>query len=198
MPDSKYRWNPKSQSYLNSRGKPVDSKQVRGWIDETVSKAKEESRKVSRLFVDGKINQSEWYTRMDALIRRSHSGVAQIASGGKQQMTPQLLGRLGARVKSELAYLKQFSLDIENGKQKLTGVVDRASKYADSAVSTFERFRQAQMQAAGFKEAMRILHSKESCTDCPPLAGTWKPIAELVPIGGTACQSRCKCSVDYR
>jgi hypothetical protein len=187
-------------SYFDAAGNRIPDLQIRQWIDAAVDSTKAQVKQISQNYVAGVINHPEWFTQIDELITRMHSGVAQVAAGGTKQMTPKLLGRLGARVRSEKDYQKVFGLDVENGYVKLgNGLIARSEMYADSGVATFEQIRQGLMLDNGFTQVRNILGASDHCPECQEITDAgWMLIVDFTPIGNRVCLTRCRCSAEYR
>lgn len=185
--------------YLDSGGRPIAPVTVRGWVDSAVDATKAKIKADAELFTSGKISHDEFFVRLETDIKRMHSGVAQIASGGKAQMTNTLNGRLGSRVRQQLSYLQKFERAVANDEFPLTGVVNRAMLYADSAVGTYEGMRQGLMVDSGMTEAKNMLGDAIHCSECPELSARgYIPINEMPPVGSRECGPRDRCSVEYR
>lgn len=193
----KISWNPKTANYIDEGGNIIDPKTVRQWVDIAVDENKAKLKKLAEQFIkDRKLE--EFTTQAEPLIRKAHSGVAQIASGGSEQMTPSLRGKLGSKVKFELDHFKQFWLGIERGELSDAEILSRIGMYADSPIGTYEGVRLAVMIDAGFTEALNILNEGANhCTECPGIVG-WIKLEKFKPPGSRSCMSRCRCGVEYR
>jgi hypothetical protein len=192
-----FLWDSKRQRYIGPGGRAVPEAQVRRWIDEASDTAKKRIQVKAQQYATGRITHPDFFSWLDSEISRMNSAVAQIAIGGKKQLTPKMLGRLGALVRREKEYVTQFGLQVERGEQMLSGVVNRSSLYAESIIGHFEQMRHGSMIDGGFTEARNVLGGARHCDECPTLTD-WMPIDSYPPPGTRACQSRDRCTTEYR
>jgi hypothetical protein len=197
-----FTWDAKTHSYRTPAGRKVPQVAIRAKLDAAVERTKGDLRKLTQRYINGKVNSSEWFLGVDKLLTQMHSGAAQIAVGGKGQMlkSPVFLGRLGARVREQKAYLRGLEREVYEGKQKLDGrLLARIEMFGDAGVGTYENMRRGMMMGdRGIAEESRRLGYAKHCGDCPPLAGYWAPIGTLPEIGASQCLSRCHCRFIYR
>lgn len=196
-----YRWNSERRVYTTDKGKQVSAAQIREWIDASVEHTKERVTAITQELIDGKINSSEWYLRTRDELKPMHMAMTQLAAGGRQQVGPRELGRLGARMRGEIGYLRDLANQIENGDVEADeALINRATLYADSGVGTFENARRGGMKDSGFKQEKNILErGAQHCDDC--LAETrrgWVKVGELSAIGDRQCLARDRCMMVYR
>ena len=185
----------KTGKYKTAKGKEIPARPA---VDAVTSDTKERLRKVAAKHIDNKLNFAAWATESEELIRKALIAAGQIGAGGKAQMTAKQNGRLGARVRFHVEKFREFGLARERGEVTDAQFLARAEMYGEAVKTTYEQLRQSTLADDGFTEAKRLLGAAKHCEDCPPLAGKWVPIADLVPIGDSACLTRCRCSVEYR
>jgi hypothetical protein len=121
------------------------------------------------------------------------------ARGGWAQLGQAEYGRIGSIVREQYDYLYRFALDIQSGKQQLTGVENRALMYVDAGRRSFGKQQLVTERNAGYDEERSIRHSRDSCDGCVGEAARgWQPIGSLIPIGERDCLSRCLCTIERR
>jgi hypothetical protein len=145
----------------------------------------------------------EWERRMRQEIKAIHLYSAMAAKGGRAQLTPRDLGRVGAQVKRQYAYLRRFADQISNGRQRLDGtLVTRTKLYAQAGRGSYEATRQREMRDRGYDEESNLLAPAEHCEgqgSCvEQTTRGWVPVGSLIPIGGRLCVTNCKCQIRYR
>ena len=146
------------------------------------------------------ISLADWQLQVRAEIKSMHINAAMVARGGRDQMTPADWGRTGRELRNQYEYLDKWAADIASGKVKLDGRANvRAQLYGDASRSTYEQNRRAVASMNGYTQERRILHAKESCTDCLEYAARgWQPIGTLPRIGESVCRTNCKCTFEYK
>lgn len=82
----------------------------------------------------GKITLGEWHTEMREANRRARALQLIAGAGGdKSEISPDDWLRLGPALRKQDGFLRQFALDIQEGKIAATGIANRASLYAGTA-----------------------------------------------------------------
>lgn len=188
-------WDKSKAFYRDAKGKEIAYKTVRASVDAVADEAKA----TLRALYNNKTSISDWVTKSESLLKKLYGATAQIASGGKDQMTPSLNGQLGAKVKFHLSHFKQFWLQVEKGELSEAAILARLDQYANASVGVFEQMRGVVMVAAGYTQARNILHSKEPCKECPSLSAQGWIDADAMPMpGARICKSNCKCEILWR
>lgn len=195
-----YRWSERTGQYIDSKGRFVSRATVRGSLDAAIQKSGREIRSLTQSLRDGVISLPDWQVRMAVEIKRGHVASAMLAKGGRMQLTPADLGRVGNLIREQYAYLRGFALEIEKGKQKLDGTaLRRADLYGQSPRHTYHVIDGVEQQRRGMEQERSVLSVSEHCTGCETEAARgWVEIGTLVPIGARNCLSNCKCSMEYR
>lgn len=109
------------------------------------------------------------------------------------------------QVAEEFDRLDLFAIELMGGSRK--NVVNRAGMYGAYGNGLFQNAHlEAFIRGGRYREAKRILGANENhCYEsgerpgCIELAQLgWIPIRAMLPIGGAACYSNCKCRIIYR
>jgi hypothetical protein len=195
-----YRWNETAGRYIDSRGRFVAVKMVLDNLDVAIDRATENIRSMSEGLRAGQLTLAEWQLGMRDSIRIIHTTSAAAVRGGWAKMTPADWGWVGAQVKRELKYLRNFAAQVASGKQPLNGrLTARAMQYARAGRSTAIDMYRRMMIERGMTQELLVRTAEESCIDCIGDAGKgWLPIGTLPRIGSRTCRQNCKCYFEYR
>lgn len=191
------KWSQSSRQYYTGN-KPVSETALNNWIATTVDNARLRVRSLTQDYVDGKINHAEWNLAMQNEIKIGSRAMAQLANGGN--LSPSMLGSLGAAVREQNKYLMAFASDVENGLVGLgPGLIARAEMYAEGLWARYQNFVRLREKGAGMASERLVLGVANHCDDCPADAALgWVEIGTLANIGSRTCLSRCRCHFEYR
>lgn len=156
---------------------------------------------LSRQLKAGEISLAQWQIGMMQNIKILHVNAAVLARGGWAQMSQGDWGMVGARVRVQYNYLRNFARQIANGTQALDGrLLVRTGMYEDAARGTYEDMRRRVEELYnGMEEEMRILGAADHCDDCLNYAALrWQPIGSLPRIGDSVCRVNCHCRFVFR
>jgi hypothetical protein len=188
-------YDSRPQRYRAPDGRFVARKAV---TDALESARKEGRNRVAKLTTDlkeGRINLAQWQISMRDNIKAQHLLHAGIAKGGKVQLSPSDLGRIGQLTRVQYEKLNNYARQIANGVKSPN--VGRSKMYINAAYSTFVETEKRLKRDAGFTLARRVTTSKEGCSECAEIEDQGlMPIDELPPIGGQICLTNCLCIVE--
>ena len=194
-------WDERARRYRNANtGRFVPWGLIRGELENVVKATTADMKAISQSLQAGAISLADWQLEMMTLIKTTHSATAMMASGGWQQMTQATWGRVGAVVKREYQFLREFAKAVFSGQQKLDGTfVRRAILYGQQGRGTYYSLTNVAMAGRGFDQERSILNPADHCDECvAEEAKGWQPIGQMVPIGRRQCRANCRCSVEYR
>lgn len=193
MPD--YTFDKKSRTYFKN-GRPVKAATLKAWTADVLERAREEMGKATDSFIAGSINRPAWFLEMRGLIARSHGAMWMLAQGGRNAMDEKAWGKAGNRIKSELAYLRNFEREIANDEAgSELEIAARGRLYANALHASYAAAVVARERAAGVKRVVRVLDAgAENCRDCPDLAGEFD-IDSVPEIGASECGNSCRCEI---
>lgn len=106
-------WNSTLRRYEDANGKPIDSAQIRQWVDEFISNSQAEIDNQSNQLLDGAITIAAFFAFLTGLLTSMHIASSLIAYGGENEMNNTRWGRVDEKVSSELAYLATFQEQVE-------------------------------------------------------------------------------------
>jgi hypothetical protein len=190
-----FTWDSKAQRFRGTGGRFVK----RDAVSDALEKARIEGRKrVSQLtqdLRDGKINLPQWQISMRDEIRAQHLLHAGIARGGKAQLSPSDLGRVGQLTRVQYERLNNYARQIERG---LTPNPGRSQMYVNMAHGTFVESERKMKSDSGYQYEENVLSAKESCDGCLAESSRGRvPIGSLVQVGLRTCMANCQCDLVY-
>lgn len=201
MPNTpQYTWDPKLKRYRSAEtGKLVSEQLVRAALDQAVLTANKDIAALTAQLVKGKLSLAEWQAQMAVQLKTYHTAAGLAANGGIANMTPELWGALGAKLRKQYQYLQQMALDLERGKTPLTAyAVQRAELYTEAMRGTYESMRRANKRGGDYAQERRVLGAADHCDCCLAQADMgWQDIGTLLEIGDCDCGSRCHCVFEY-
>jgi len=198
-----FRFNPNLGStgrYIGKNGRAVSNQAIVNELENIVSGVKTEMTAISQRLQAGTINLADWQLQMRDRVKIIHTAEASIAKGGWARMTPSDWGRVGSIAKKQYAFLQNFAIDIESGKQKLNGqFLRRAGMYADAGRGTGGDVQRIEANKNGLTEERRIRFPGDSCPTCIDQAKQgWQPLGTLNRIGDSECRTNCRCVFEFR
>lgn len=203
-----YGWNPTAKRYVWLEPPPGIRRNsfvswervVRPALDAVLDKAKGRIETLSRQLVAREITIAEWQTKMASEVKQVHVIGHTLASGGWGQLTQADYGRIGQRVRAEYVALRNFAIQVEEGKQARNGtLVNRARLYSEAGRATYEAERGRREVGSGAREYRSVRHATDSCEQCiSEAAKGWVMVGTLIPIGQRLCRGNCKCTLTYR
>lgn len=196
----KVTWDNRALRYRAGSGRFIKREAVLREMEKSIAETARRMKRLSEGLQARRTNLPEWQLGMRDLVRAQHVLSAGVAQGGKAQLSPAALGRIGALTKKQYAYLNNFSRQIANGQQKLGGrFIQRAMQYASAARQTFSETERRLMRDAGYTEERNLLHSSEHCGECSAEASKgWVPVGSLSPVGSRSCLVNCRCTLEMR
>ena len=198
-----FRFNPNLGStgrYIGPGGRIVSQAKIVNALEAVTDGVKAEMVSLSRQLQAGTINLAEWQLGMRDRTKLIHTARAAVAKGGWARMTPSDWGRVGAITKRQYAFLQNFAVEIESGKQKLNGnFLRRAGMYSDAARGTQADFERIEAGRRELTEERRIRFPGDSCPTCIEQAEQgWQPLGTLNRIGDSECRVNCRCIFTFR
>lgn len=198
--ETEFSWDRKSRRFRATSGKFVSRPTVRKALDAALDSASKEARGYAEQLADGTINASEFTLRLRALTKNAIVASAAIGSGGRDQLTPADLGRVGSRVREAYSYIANLAREIESGLPLDGKFHARVAMHPLAGTGAYEAILRAGDIEAGFTEEKRRLGPNENhCGECVDEARKgWQPAGTLKEIGSCQCLTRCGCSFESR
>jgi hypothetical protein len=186
--------------YRDERGRLISEARVRLAVDTVADAASDRMADLTERMARGDLTLRRWQAEMMRTIKVSHVAAGVAASGGRAQMTPASYGFLGAEIRTQYGYLRNFADGIASEAVPLDRrAVARAGMYGQHARVTYEAVRARDAAGQGVTEERNVLHALESCRECIGLSRQgWVALGSLPPIGSRQCLSRCRCTITRR
>lgn len=195
MPDPAYRWDAGARRFRGGSGQFVARAEVRSAVDAALDAASLEAQSYAHALADGSIDLPTFAARMRRLTKDAVVACAAVAAGGKDRLTPSLLGTVGAMVKEQYKYLDNLIYQVDNGIPLDGDFVARCAMYPLAGTSAYEAVLRAGDVKAGYTLEKRVLHSPAPCKGCVREAALgWQPAGTLKNIGQCECLTRCRCT----
>jgi hypothetical protein len=196
-----YTFDDRSGRYrADNSGQYVARRTVHQWTLATTNAAGRDMRQQTQQLRDGQTSVAEWQANMAANIKAAHLAAAAAAVGGREHMTFAMYGNVGAVIKREYAYLRDFANGMADGSIPLDGrVLVRAAQYMQDARETYAVFERERMMRSGYDEEQSIRTAQDSCAGCIEATDAgWVDIGTLPPPGSRDCMANCECFLNYR
>ncbi len=189
-----------SGRYRGTGGRYLSGAQVREALDAALDRAERAVVTNSEALRAGRINLAAWQSALATEIKNTHLAAGALARGGWAQMSPAANGAVGAAVKREYAYLRDFAAEIASGEQRLDGTLARrAGMYVQAGRNTYHDFLERDAKVRGATEERSLRSPGDSCEGCISAeAAGWAPIGTLPKIGRRECLVRCRCRMEHR
>jgi len=197
-----YTYSPTLARYRDNKGKFVKAETVVALARTSIAATGDIAGGLAGQYKSSELAAKEFKTVMRQEIKDEYIRQYVLSRGGLEQMTAKDWGSIGSMVKSQYAYLNDFTKALPDMSED--AIAARAKMYINSANQAANKGAAAAIEASGeFGEERWVLdESKENCSGCADLAAKgWVKIGELgtVPCAGaTPCLSNCACRIEYR
>ena len=194
-----YTYDRNTQRYRSANGKFLSAAKVKTITEETIAFSTSRVQAIGDDLISDKISLREWAYTTAKELKTLHLQQYMLGRGGAAAMTNRDNGLVGATLKDEYKFLKQFQRDIKKGDLSIEQFKARLDLYVASSQSSYEMGRRESHKADGFTLEKRIKTAAESCADCIGYAAqSWQPIGTLPSIGADCqCKANCKCYFEY-
>lgn len=199
-----YRWEPDAGVTGRYRdlatGRFVPPAIIRDELDRYLKASQEPINALAEQLRNGAINLEDWHIAMRREIKNVHLNAVAEAVGGYNNMGPAEYGRAGQRIREQYGYLRNFADDIQSGKQRLDGSLDRRARlYVEAGRKTYYAAIDAAVAAGDVTHIRSKLNPADHCAECVALNGRWYRISDgtFTPPGFRICRENCKCSEEY-
>jgi hypothetical protein len=198
-----FSFNPGSQRYQwssgDKKGQFVSKADLDGLMDGYNDQQADAIQAITKRMLNKRIGVNNWILEMAGALKPAHINAYTIGIGGKEQLNSSEYGKIGAILKEEYQYLRQFGRDILDQKLTRKQIEARANLYAESLYRSFEKGRESGHRANGYNWERRIRNAADSCDDCIGYAAQgWGTIGQF-PTPGEQCQCKrnCRCTKEY-
>lgn len=191
---------------------PDTVSELQAWFDDHQSFRWKQAKNILNQFIDGKINDQDWYELIDALLMEGHANshwIGVVWGSGEYsefQDSYAAIGRAIADVDAD--YLIAFADDLASGRYlDSNGDIQKAALQARLRLYLGKMRGTANDAALGQLEGetdvyWRLGGAEQHCQDCPYLAANWTPIKkrDMYASPGscdTECLGNCLCYLEF-
>ncbi|MBD2365255.1 hypothetical protein H6G36_29565 [Anabaena minutissima FACHB-250] len=204
-----FKWEKQTRRYRNKQtGRFVSKEAVYTLTVSRIELAKTDLDTLGQLLLDNKISLKSWQQQTAESLKILHTQQYLLGVGGQKD----LLGvggqkaiqksdylEIARELKNQYQYLRNFAIDLTQGKMTEAQFKARSGMYADAAKVSYFRGEKVAAARAGFTHARRILGLAEHCIDCPQIAalGIVSIKDVIFPTQQCSCRIRCKCRLEF-
>jgi len=200
-PTPQFRWSERAGRFIDRRGRFVPQSRVTAALNDVIDAAAAEMRVAEQALRAGQITFAQFQLIFEKGIKNINITSYVMARGGYAQMSPSDWGRVGREIRTQYEFARRMYGQIASGKQRLDGTfTQRIQQYVEAGRATYEKERARQAVLRQRIYARRIRHARDSCAGCIRLAGLGYVLIDgpdYVPIGGTDCINKCKCTQQF-
>ena len=195
MPSPSLRWD--GTRYRTPDGRYVSRAAIRRAVEESLGNLTRRTDSLADDLRAGRISLTDFRSELRETIKQTQMMSAEVAHGGRQQMTQADYGRVGQAVRRQYEYLEKWVNEIQAGAPLDNRLEPRAALYLKSARTAYVREEARLMSEKGWL-ARSVTRSAEHCAQC--LAEEAKGLVEprfIVPPGERTCLGNCRCFLQY-
>lgn len=150
-------------------------------------------------YVNGDITARELQDDFAVELRRLHSQEFALGRGGWDAVTIADRQIIEARLRDELAFLRELADEARRGNLSDAELKRRLDMYVNDTKTSYWEGKTEGQKDTGMTKMRRVLNPAEHCTDCEGYAALgFVPIGDLpMPGDGSRCMSNCVCEVEY-
>lgn len=196
MADS-FSFETSTRRYRNkTTGKFVSAATVRRLSNDAISMQAGVGRSITDRLLNNAISLSQWESEIAANLKEL---ALQAYKLGRGDMGQRDYGIVGNGLRNQYRYLRNFSLEIAQGRHSEKMIQSRLELYYSKSRAFFERGQREGYSSSGANWERRIVTSTEPCAQCPGYAALgWQRIGTLPNITEACdCKARCKCRFEY-
>jgi hypothetical protein len=195
-----FQWDKSSLRYrYKDTGKFVSKQAVENLTEQAISQVGTDISTIGQLLVDKKITIQTWYDQTREAIKLAHTWSYMLGGGGQANLDQSDYGRIGAEVKRQDGFLRQFAEDLRNNTVSEAQFNNRLNLYVNAADNTYEIARNASHSKAGYLWERRKRTKSDSCPSCIFYENLgWRTINSLPNPGQKCeCHSNCGCYKEF-
>lgn len=199
VPDELF-WNPRQARYQDARGRIVSRDTVLSLVGERIEGGIDTTLDYLAAVTRGGAPVDAWQTAMETELKRSFLQNYAAGKGGWEALTQADYGRMGARLREQYKYLRNFAQELASGTLTEREIQRRMAMYERAARTAFYDGSRSAAKVAGKTKKRRILNPAEHCEECVGYAERGEvPIDDPMPPPGigSSCLSNCACDEIY-
>ncbi len=190
-------WDKVKKVYFDIRFRVIPAPNIRFVIDDFTQTVAGQMEKVTRELIAGKIEIANWQVRSKNILKAAYLDADAAARGGLRNLTARDMAKVAARNRKQFGYLNNFAKQMKAGTVSEKQAIARARSYASAIRSNYEQARQDMLNSE-FPYSRRVLHAKESCSECLSWAAKgFVPSETQPPVGTLLCGQHCRCTIEF-
>lgn len=177
----------------------VSREAVKNLTQKAINRTEDNLAATADQLINKTIAVGEWERQTREGLRQLHVWNYTLGAGGQHNMSDRDYGLIGARLKEEYKYLRNFANQLLDGKVSEGQFLYRLNLYINATDNTHELGINEAHYKAGFRWEKRVRTKENSCFPCigMELAG-WRPIGFFPEPGNQCyCRSNCGCYKDF-
>ena len=180
-------------------GQFVSQAKVRDIVDrEYIRSQKTVLAAIGDRLISGELELADWEAEVSQALKTLHINAYTLGKGGIERLTPRDYGTIGAKLKREYVYLRNFAQDVATGEMSIAQFQNRLSMYGDSAFSTYQQARVISHRSDGFEWYRNIRNASESCDECIRISAQgWGRVGVYAAIGARQCKAKDRCNWEF-
>jgi hypothetical protein len=196
MPE-RLRWTGTQYRHPES-GRYISRAAVRRALEESLANLTRRTDTLADDLRAGRLSLAAWQEEMELTIKQTQMAAAELAHGGRAQMTQADYGLVGQRVRTQYQFLDSWARQISAGQPVDNRMEGRARQYLRAARSSFLALEADAMTERGFGLVRSVLHASESCAECISESQRgYVPVGQMSLPGQRTCLSNCRCTLVY-
>jgi len=165
---------------------------------------------LNTMLEDGRLSAEEWAAAFALLLQTAYIQQAELAAGGREQMTPEQWALVIAALGVQYGFLEDFARQVRNGQLTPAQIEARTKMYINSSREAFWSVKDQKALGAGYtQERWDAVGDSSTCSPCADAERMgWQPIGTFGEPGSgrvlnnppTTCEglTNCRCEKFYR
>ncbi len=162
------------------------------------------------MLADRRLSVNDWHAAMGRAIKNAYVQQAELAAGGRAQMTAVEWGVVGGTVREQYGHLRDFAQEIAQGKLSEAQIRRRARMYVNSSREAYWNIRDRKERERGMTQERWVTMGDDTVCDPCIDAGAmdWQEMGTFAQPGSgrvlrspaTYCRglTNCRCEKEYR
>jgi len=194
-----------------STGRVISFDRATELINQSIDRTREDvTIQINTMLDNGQMSAADWQAAMAQTIKDAYIQQAELAAGGRDNMTQADWGVVGGAVREQYNYLTGFAQEIADGKLSLGQIQMRSDMYINSAREAYWRIKERQVKKQGFDSERWITAGDDrvcpTCLEAGQMGwvkiGTFAPpgsgVVRLNPRTNCYALTNCRCTLEYR
>jgi hypothetical protein len=181
------------------KGKFISEEAVFSLTEKAISQVQDQASSLHESLFKGETSLRDWELEMLRSIRQTSIWQYAMGRGGVGRLSQRDYGIIGAEMRSQASYLRNFSEEVQAGELSEAQIKSRANSYFSKTYGLHERGREEAHREAGYLYERRIRESQNPCAECIFYSERgWVLIGTLPsPTSRSSCGAHCRCRKQF-